>query len=276
MDYQLEEVYARTFTHNGLLGTALQSRTSHCFSSGVLLIFSHQCPFLSLSVHGHACMQDNLYNQSDLSFCPIYPSRMLSSRVPAVLDKKTLVTTHTVLGHSDPTGYGIYHTSTMVQLMGSYSRSPITFPRAHPVFLHWCVTDRLGSQLADSPSLWTVVTSRDLPTYQLAGTQRDMTGCSSVGTSLAQSDCSSIQRQQHSSSLHSQTGRDSFHLSVQQNAEIISTSGPVCDSSHANTSFRSTECDSGCTVSNQQSQSYRMEDSPKKPYTICSRSSGPP
>ena len=105
-------------------------------TSGVLLIFSHQCPFLSLSVHGHACMQDNLYNQSDLSFCPIYPSRMLSSRVPAVLDKKTLVTTHTVLGHSDPTGYGIYHTSTMVQLMGSYSRSPITFPRAHPVFLH--------------------------------------------------------------------------------------------------------------------------------------------
>ena len=88
-----------------------------------------------------------------------------------------------------------------------------------------------------------------------------MTGYSSVGTSVGQSDCSSILRQQHSSSLHSQTGRDSFHLSVQQNAGIISTSGPVCDSSHSNPSSWSTECDSGCRVSNQQSQSYRMEDS---------------
>ena len=33
IDYQLEEVYTRTLTHNRLLETALQSRTSHCFSS---------------------------------------------------------------------------------------------------------------------------------------------------------------------------------------------------------------------------------------------------
>ena len=144
MDYQLEEVYARTLTHTGLLGTALQFRTSHCFSSG-LLRFSHQCPIPSFSVHGHVCMQDNLYNQSDLAFCPIYPSRMPSSQVPAVLDKmETLVTRHPVLGHSDPTGYGISHTSTMVQPTGSSSRSPLTlllmkirwnrtFPRSEPM-----------------------------------------------------------------------------------------------------------------------------------------------
>ena len=126
MDYQLEEVYARTLMHTGLLGTALQSRTSHCFSSG-LLRFSHRCPIPSFSVHGHACMQDNLYNQSDLAFCLIYPSRTPSSQVPAVLDKtETLVTTHPVLGHSDPTGYGISQTSTMVQPTGSSSRSPLT------------------------------------------------------------------------------------------------------------------------------------------------------
>ena len=33
IDYQLEEVYTRTLMHNRLLGTALQSRTSHCFFS---------------------------------------------------------------------------------------------------------------------------------------------------------------------------------------------------------------------------------------------------
>ena len=45
------------------------------------------------SVHGHACMQDNLYKQSDLSLCSVYPSQMPSSQVPTVLDKEMLVTT---------------------------------------------------------------------------------------------------------------------------------------------------------------------------------------
>ena len=262
MDYQLKEVYTRILTHTRLLGTALQSRTSQCFSSGLLLKFSHQCTILSISVHGHACTQDNFYNQSDLSLCPIYPSWTPSSQVPAVLDKETLVTTHTVLGHSDPTGYGISHTSTMVQPMRSSSRSPIAPPRAHPVFLHRCVTNRMGSQLVDSSSLQIVVTSRVLPTYQLAGTRSDTTGCYFSGD-LSGADCSSILRQEYSSNLHSQTGRDSFHLSVQQNTGIISTSGPVHDSSHSNPPPSSPECDSGCTVSNQQSQSYRMKDSPR-------------
>ena len=261
MDYQLEEVYTRTLTHTKRLGTALQSRTSHCFSSRLLLRFSHLYPIPSISVLGHACTQDNFYHQSDLSLCPIYPSQMPSSQVPAILDKETLVTIHTVLGHSDPTGYGISQPSTLVQLTRSSSRSPIASPGAHPVFLHWCVANRMGSQLADSSSLRTVVTSRVLPTYQLAGTRSNTTSCTSVGTSVAQPDCSSILWQQHGSSLHSQIGRDAFHLSVQQNAGTVSISEPVCDS-HSNTSSRIPECDSRFTVSSQQPQSYRMDDSP--------------
>ena len=92
MDFQLQEAYTGTLTHTRLLGAALQSRTSNCFSSR-LFLDSHQCPFPSISVQAHACMQDNLYKQSDLSLCPGYPSRTPSSQVPTVLDKKTLVIT---------------------------------------------------------------------------------------------------------------------------------------------------------------------------------------
>ena len=145
--------------------------------------------------------------------------------------------------------------------MRSSSRSPIASPRAHPVLLHRCVTNRMGSQLADSSSLRTVVTSWVLPTYQLAGTRSNKIVLTSVGTSAAQSDCSSILWQQYGSCLHSQTRRNSFHLSVQQDTEIISSSGSVCDSSHFKPSARSLECDSGCPASNQQPQSYRLGDS---------------
>ena len=57
------------------------------------------------------------------------------------------------------------------------------------------------------------------------------------------------------------TGRDPFHISVQQNCGTLSSSGPVWDSSHSDPLSRSQECDSKCPVSAQQSQSDRMEDS---------------
>ena len=162
-----------------LLG--LQSRTSNCFSSRLLFRFSHQCPFPSISIQGHAYMQDNFYKWSDLALCPVYQHRRLHLSFLQFW-MKTPVTTHTALGHSDPTGFGISHTSTLVQLTRSSSRSPIASPGAHPVLLHQCIANRIGSQLADSSSLSTVVTSRVLPTYQLAGTWSDTIGLTSVVT----------------------------------------------------------------------------------------------
>ena len=88
MDYQFEEVYARTLTHSRLLGTAFQSRTSHSLSSRLILRFSHQCPIPSINIHGHVCMQDILPHQSDIALCSLYPSRTPPSQVPAVLDKE--------------------------------------------------------------------------------------------------------------------------------------------------------------------------------------------
>ena len=88
----------------------------------------------------------------------------------------------------------------------------------------------------------------------------------------------SILWQQHSSRLFLQTGRNSFHLTVQQSAGIILSSRPVCDSPYSNPSSWSKECDNGCTVSNQQSQSYRMEDSPRNftQSVFCLRDPPPP
>ena len=201
-------------------------------------------------------MQNNFYKQSDLSLCPIYPSWTPSAQVPPVLDKEMLVSTHTALGHPDQTGFRISYTSTLVQQTRSSSRSPTASPGTHPVLLHRCISDRMGSQLADLSSLRTVVTSRVLTTHQLAGTGSNTISHTSVGTSVAQSDCSNILRQQHSSCIHSQTRGNSFYFSVQQDIGNISPPGSVCDSSHSNPSSRSPECDSGHPVSNQQSQPH--------------------
>ena len=170
MDCQLEDVYARTLIHSRLLGTAFQSRTSHSFSSGLLHRFSHQCPIPSINIHGHACTQDILYHQSDLALCPLYPSRTPPSQVTSVLDKETLVTAQAIMGHTDPTGLGISHSILLVQQTRISSRSPSASPGTQPVFLHRCISNRMGSQLAESSSIRTDVTPRILSTHQLAGT----------------------------------------------------------------------------------------------------------
>ena len=163
------------------------------------------------------------------------------------------------MGHADPTGCGISHSTPLVQQTRSSSRSPPASSGTQPVLLHRRISNRMGSQLAESSSLRTVVSPRFLSAHQLAGARGHPIGCTSVGTSVAQSDCSGVLWQQYSSSLHSQTGRDPFHISVQQNSETISSSGLVF--SHSNPSSWSQECDSRCNVSNQQPQSHRMEDS---------------
>ena len=274
MDYQLEEVYARTPMHSRLLRTAFQSPTSHSFSSRLILRFSPRCPIPSINIHGHACTQDILHHQSDLALCPLYPSRTPPSQVPAVLDKETLVTAQAVMGHSDPTGCRISHSTLLIQQTRSSPRSPSASPGTQPVFLHRCISNRMGSQLAESSSLRTVVTPRILSGHQLVGARGHQIGCTSMGTSVAQSDCTGVLRQQHSSSLHSQTGRDPFHISVQQTSGTISSSGPVCDSSHSNPTSRNQECD--------RQQMHCLESTApvlqnggflRKPYEICLRTS---
>ena len=88
MDYQLEEVYARSLTHARLLGLTFQSRESHNISSRLILRFCHQCPILSISIYGHACTQDLFHHKSHLTLRPLYPPWAPATQVPAVLDKR--------------------------------------------------------------------------------------------------------------------------------------------------------------------------------------------
>ena len=117
----------------------------------------------------------------------------------------------------------------------------------------------MGSQLARSSPLGTVFSPGLRSAHQLAGARGHPISCSSVGTSVAQSYCSRVLRQQYSSGLHPQTGRDPFHIPVQQNSGTLSSSGPVRNSSHSNSPTRSQECNRRCTVSTQQSKPDRME-----------------
>ena len=66
-------------------------------------------------------------------------------------------------------------------------------------------------------------------------------------------------RQQYSSGLHPQTGRDPFHIPVPQNSGTLSSSGPVRNYSHSDSPTRSQECNRWCTVLAQQSKPDRME-----------------
>ena len=165
------------------------------------------------------------------------------------------------MGHSDTTGCGISCSSQLVQQTRCFPRSSSTSPRTQPVLLHGCISNRLGSQLAASSTHRTVVKPRIISAHQLAGARSNQIDPTSVGNSVTQSDCSGVLWQQYGSSLHSQAGRDPFHISVQQNSGTLSSSGPVCDSPHSNSSSRSQECDSRRPVWNQQPQSHRMADS---------------
>ena len=95
--------------------------------------------------------------------------------------------------------------------------------------------------------------------HQLAGARGHPISWSSVGTSVVQSDCLRVLWQQYCSGLHTQTGRDAFHIPVQQNSGTLSSSGPVRNSSHSDSPTRSQEFNCRCTVLAQQSKPDRME-----------------
>ena len=79
IDYQLEEVYARSLKHPILLGSTFQSQESLHLPFRLILRFSHQCPIPSVNIHGHACPQDFIHHQSNLALQPLYPSGSFSS-----------------------------------------------------------------------------------------------------------------------------------------------------------------------------------------------------
>ena len=114
------------------------------------------------------------------------------------------------------------------------------------------------SQL-ERPSDSRPMVSSGIPTsYQLAGTGSHPTCVTSFGTSVAKSVGESLLRQQYRSSVHLQTGRNTFSVPVSQNSGTVRSPGSVCDNSSSYTSSRSQECYGRCSVPNQSTQPNRM------------------
>ena len=137
-----------------------------------------------------------------------------------------------------------------------FSREFHCIYRTQPVLFHRCILNRLGSQLARSSPIRSMVSTGCQSAHQLAGTRSHPSSSSPVGTALDQSDSSHLLRQQYGSSSY--------------------TSGPVWNSTHPKSPPRSQEFNHRCPVSSEQSKSDRMGVFLRKPYSGCSLPEGPP
>ena len=120
-----------------------------------------------------------------------------------------------------------------------------------------------------------MVNSRLLPSYQLVGIRSNPTCATSVGSSVETSVCESLLRQQYRSSVHPQTGGNTFSVPILQNSGTVRAPGSVCDNSHTYTPPRSQERHSRCSVPNQSTQSNRMASSNRnlEQSVLCLRNS---
>ena len=137
-------------------------------------------------------------------------------------------------------------------------RCSVTSSGTQPVLLHGCICQGMGRQLERPSDFRPMVSSGITTSYKLAGTGSHPTCATSLGTSVAKSICESLLRQQYSSSVHPQTGGNTFSVPVSQNPGTVRSPGSVCDNSSSYTSPRSQELYGRCSVPNQSTQPNRM------------------
>ena len=133
----------------------------------------------------------------------------------------------------------------------------------------------MGRQLERSSDFRPMVSSGIPTSYQLAGTGSHPTCATSLGTSVAKSICENLLGQQYRSSVHPQTGGNTFSVPVSQNPGTIRSPGSVCDNSSSHTSPRSQERYGRCSVPNQSTQPNRMAHSNRnlEQSVLCLRNS---
>ena len=135
------------------------------------------------------------------------------------------------------------------------------FRVTQPVLLHGCISQGMGRQLEGQSDFRTMVNSRISTSYKLAGTRSHPTCATSVGSSVATSICESLLQQQYRSSVHPQTGGNSFSVPISQNPGTVRAPGSVCDNSSTYAPPRSQERHGRCSVPNQSTQPNRMASS---------------
>ena len=166
----------------------------------------------SVNVHGHACQKTFIHHQSHFTLCSLHPSWTPAPQVSPVLDQAALDPTQAVLGYSITTECRISISPAFVQQTGCSQRSSVTYTGTQPVIFHRRFPHMLGSQLARSSPLRSMLSTGFQSAHQLART-RSLPSCSpQVGTSLDESDSSSLLRHQYGSSSNTQTGRHPFQV----------------------------------------------------------------
>ena len=258
LDDQLGQINVTTLSNSGLSGFTFQPGTSPYFPSGLFLTNSHQRPIPSVSYNSHACSENFIHHQQDVTFRPVHIQRPSSPPVSPVLVQSPVVSTSAIMGYSNPVGCGLPHIPSLVSKTKCDDRCSVTSSGTQPVLLHGCISQGMGRQL-ERPSDFRPMVSSGIPTsYQMAGTGSHPTCATSLGTSVAKSIGESLLRQQYHSSVHPQTGRNTFSVPVSQNSGTVWSPGSVCDNSSSYTSSRSQECYGRCSVPNQSTQPNRI------------------
>ena len=275
MDNELGKIYVTALQNSGLSRPPLQLRTSPNISSGLILTYSHRSPLPSISVDSHVCSQGFIHYQPDVTLCPIYNQWPSSSPFPPTLVQRTMDSTSSVMGHSNPTGCGISLIPPLVYPSLSDDRSTVTSTGPQSLLLHGCIPQRLGSQLADTTDFRSLVTTGFQTPHQLAGIRSHSSSPSPLGPTMAQSDSPGILRQQYGSRVHSETRQHSFQSSISQDSRNIPITESICDNSHTHTSPRSPERHRRCSVSSQSAQPNGMASSTRnlEQTVLCLRDS---
>ena len=256
LDDQLGQINVTTLSNSGLSGFTLPPGTSPYFPSWLFLTNSHQRPFPSVSYNSHACSENFIHHQQDVTFRPVHIQRPSSPPVSPVLVQSPVVSTSAIMGYSNPVG--LPHIPSLVSKTKYDDRCSITSSGTQPVLLHGCISQGMGRQFEGPSDFRPIVSSRIPSSYQLAWTGSHLTCATSLGTSVAKSIGESLLRQQYRSSVHPQTGRNTFSVPVSQNFGTVRSPGSVCDNSSSYTSSRSQEHYGRCSVPNQSTQPNRM------------------
>ena len=261
MDNKLGQIYVTALPHSGLSGPSLQFRTSPNISSGLVLTYSHRSPLPSISVDSHVCSQGFIFYQPAVPFCPIYNQWPSASTFPPTLVQRTMDSTSSVMGHSNQTRFALPLIPPLVPPSLRDDGSTVTSTGPQSLLLHGCISQRLGSQLADTTDFRSLVTTGIQTPHQLAGIRSHSSSPSPLGPTMESSDSPGILRQQYSGSVHPETRRHSFQSSISQDSRTLPITGSVCDNSHTHTSSRSPERHRRCSVSSPSAQPNGMASS---------------
>ena len=275
MDNQLGQINVTTIQNSGLSGFTFRLRTSPHISSGLILTYSHRGPLTSISVNSHVCSEGLIHHQPDVSLCPIYNQRPSTSLFPPVLVQTPVDSTPTVMGHPNPAGFGLPILLSWFLNPSVMTGVPLRLPDPSLFFFTDASLKGWGASWKDHQisGIWSHTDSQrhinwlELETIRLVLLR--------WGPQWTNQTVESLLRQQYPSSIHPQTGGNSFPASISKDSGIIQSPGSAYDNSHTHTPPRSQEHHRRCSVTSQSTQSNRMASSNRnlEQTVLCLRNS---